>query len=134
MLEMLERHGSWTGTVFASSPSLTVFRSGALPVKGLELVVGKRQMCGDLSPESTSAILPKTPPDAVWTHDHAQTVTYIFGSSAGANFPERPLYLGNGVIVVPPCWFGQVHCPARALLGRPPQKGSGAEFVASLGP
>ncbi|MCX6870887.1 MAG: hypothetical protein NTY84_09715, partial [Verrucomicrobia bacterium] len=28
MLEMLERHGSWTGMVFASSPDLTLFRSG----------------------------------------------------------------------------------------------------------
>jgi hypothetical protein len=75
MLEMLERHGSWTGTVFTSSPGLTVFRSGALPVKGLELVVGKRQMCGDLSPESALAILQKTPPDAVWTHDQAYAIT-----------------------------------------------------------
>ena len=31
---VLERHGSRTGTVFASSPSLTLFRSAALPVKG----------------------------------------------------------------------------------------------------
>jgi hypothetical protein len=31
---VLERHGSRTGTFFAGSPSLTLFRSGALPVKG----------------------------------------------------------------------------------------------------
>jgi hypothetical protein len=31
---VLERHGSRTGTVFASSLSLTVFRSAARPVKG----------------------------------------------------------------------------------------------------
>lgn len=35
MLEVLERHGSRPGAVFASNPSLTLFRSGALPVKGL---------------------------------------------------------------------------------------------------
>ena len=68
MLAMLERHGSRTGTVFASSPSLTLFRSGALPVKGLELLVDKRRLCGDLSPESALAILQKTPPDAIWTY------------------------------------------------------------------
>ena len=89
MLEMLERHGSWTETVFASSPGLTVFRSGALPVKGLELVVGKRQMCGDLSPESALAILQKTPPDAVWTQDQTHAITSIFGPSDGTNFLER---------------------------------------------
>ena len=66
---MLDRHGSRTGTVLASSPGSTLFRSGALPVKGVELVVGKRRLCGDLSPESALAILQKTPPDAVWTHD-----------------------------------------------------------------
>ena len=27
MLEMLDRHGSQTGTVFASNPDLTLFRS-----------------------------------------------------------------------------------------------------------
>jgi hypothetical protein len=89
MLEMLERHGSRTGTVFASSPSLTVFRSGALPVKGLELVVGKRQMCGDLSPESALAILQKTPPDVVWTHDQTYATASISAPFAGTNFLER---------------------------------------------
>ena len=69
VLEMLERHGSQTGTVLASSPGPTMSRSGALPVKGLELVVGRRRLCGDLSPESALAILQKTPPDAVWIHD-----------------------------------------------------------------
>ena len=65
VLEALERHGSQTGTVFATSPSLTVFRSGALPVKGLELVLEKRRRCGALSPESALVILQKTPPDAL---------------------------------------------------------------------
>ena len=90
MLEMLERHGSWTGTVFASSPGLTVFRSGALAAKGLELVVGKRQMCGDLSPESALAILQKTPPDAIWTYgltDNSRATIYT--PFAGTNFLER---------------------------------------------
>ena len=72
---MLDCHGSRTGTLFASSPGLTEFRSGALPVKGFELVVRKRRLCGDLSPESALAILQKTPPDAVWTHDQAHAIT-----------------------------------------------------------
>ena len=61
MLEMLDRHGSRTGTVIASRPGLTVFRSGALPVKGFELVVRKRRLCGDLRPESALAILQNNP-------------------------------------------------------------------------
>jgi hypothetical protein len=89
MLEMLERHGSRTGTVYASIPGPTVFRSGALPVKGLELVVGRRRLCGDLSPESALAILQKPPPDAVWTQDQTHTITSIFGPSDGTNFLER---------------------------------------------
>jgi hypothetical protein len=89
MLEMLERHGSQTGTVFANH-SLTLFRSGALPVKGLELVVGKRQMCGDLSPESALAILQKTPPDAIWTYGLTDnSCATIYTPFAGTNFLER---------------------------------------------
>ena len=61
VLEVLERHRSQTGTVLASSPGPTLFRSGALPVKGFELVVRKRRLCGDLSPESALAILQKNP-------------------------------------------------------------------------
>jgi hypothetical protein len=89
VLEVLERHGSQTGTVLASSPGPTVFRSGALPVNGLELVVGRRRLCGDLRPESALAILQKTPPDAVWTHDQTHAITSIFGPSDGTNFLER---------------------------------------------
>ena len=88
MLEMLERYGSWTGTVFASSPNLTLFRSGALPVKGLELVVGKRRLCGDLSPESALAILQKTPPAMVLTHDQTQATASISTPFACTNFLE----------------------------------------------
>ena len=62
---MLDCHGSRTGTLFASSPGLTLFRPSALPVKGLKLVVEKRRRCGALSPESALAILQKTPPDAL---------------------------------------------------------------------
>ena len=65
VLKVLDCHGSRTGTLFASSPGLTVFRSGALPVKGLELVLEKRRRCGALSPESALAIQQKTPPDAL---------------------------------------------------------------------
>ena len=89
MLEMLERHGSQTGTVFATSPSLTVFRSGALPVKGLELVVEKRRLCGDLSPESALAILQKTPPAMVLTHDQTHATASIYSPFAGTNFLVR---------------------------------------------
>ncbi len=90
MLALLEQHGSRTGTVFGSSPSLTLFRSGALPVKGLELLVDKRQMCGDLSPESALAILQKTPPDAIWTYGLADnSCATIYTPFAGTNFLER---------------------------------------------
>jgi hypothetical protein len=88
MLEMLERHGSRTGMVFASSPDLTLFRSGALPVKGLELVVEKRRLCGDLSPESALAILQATPPAMVLTHDQTQATASISTPFAGTNFLE----------------------------------------------
>jgi|GEM_PF-1931300 len=90
MLEMLERHGSRTGTVFASSPGLALFRSGALPVKGLELVVEKRRLCGDLGPESALAILEKTPPDMIWTYDLTDNSrATIYTPFAGTNFLER---------------------------------------------
>jgi hypothetical protein len=89
MLALLVRHGSWTGTVFASSPNLTLFRSGALPVKGLELLVDKRRLCGDLSPESALAILQKTPPAMVLTHDQTHATASIYSPFAGTNFLER---------------------------------------------
>jgi hypothetical protein len=90
MLALLEQHGSCKRTVFASNPSLTLFRSGALPVKGLELLVDKRRLCGDLSPESALAILQKTPPDAIWTYgltDNSRATIYT--PFAGTNFLER---------------------------------------------
>lgn len=89
MLKMLERHGSQTGTVFAN-PSLTLFRSGAVPVKGLELLVEKRRLCGDLSPESALSILKKNPPDAIWTYDLTDNSrATIYTPFAGTNFLER---------------------------------------------
>jgi len=88
MLEMLERQGSQTGTVFAN-PSLTLFRSGAVPVKGLELLVDKRRLCGDLSPESALAILQKTPPAMVLTHDQTHATASIYSPFAGTNFLVR---------------------------------------------
>ena len=51
---------------------LSLSRSGALPVKGLELVVEKCRLCGDLSPASALAIPQKTSPDAVGIHDQTQ--------------------------------------------------------------
>ncbi len=88
VLEVLDRHGSRTGTLFASSPGLTEFRFGALPVKGLELVVEKRPLCGDLSPELALAILQKTPHDALWTHDPPQGITTIYSPFTGTKFLE----------------------------------------------
>jgi len=88
VLEVLDRHGSRTGTLFASSPGLTLFRCSALPVKGLKLVVEKRPLCGDLSPELALAILQKTPPDALWTHDPPQGITTIYSPFAGTKFLE----------------------------------------------
>jgi hypothetical protein len=88
MVAISELNGpAWRG--FISIRSLTFFRSGALSVKGLELVVGKRHLCGELSPESALAILQKTPPDAVWPHDQTHAITSIFEPSAGTNFLER---------------------------------------------
>ncbi len=89
MLQMLERYGSGSATVFASSPNLTLFRSGALPMKGLELVVEKRRLCGDLSPESALAILQKTPPAMVLTHDQTHATASIYSPFAGTDFLER---------------------------------------------
>ena len=74
---MLDCHGSRTGTLFASSPGLTLFRASALPVKGLKLVVEKRRLCGDLSSESALAILQKTPPAMVLTHDQTHATASI---------------------------------------------------------
>jgi hypothetical protein len=88
MLEMMERPASRTGTVFASRPDLTLFRSGALAVKGLELVAEKRRVCSHLSPALAIAILQKTPADAVWTHDQTQASATIYSSIANINFLE----------------------------------------------
>ena len=86
--EVQDSHGSRTGTLFASSCGLTLFRSSALPVKGLKLVVEKRRRCGALSPESALAILQKTPPDALWTHDPPQGITTIYSPFAGTKYLE----------------------------------------------
>ena len=64
-------------------------RSGALPVKGLELVLEKRCLCGELSPASALAILQKTPPDAVGIHDQTHAITSINSPLAITNFLER---------------------------------------------
>jgi hypothetical protein len=89
MLKMRVRHASRTGTVFASCPDLTLFRSGALAVKGLERVVEKRRVCSDLSPASAIAILQKTPADAVWTQSLTDTEASIYRPFASTNYWER---------------------------------------------
>jgi hypothetical protein len=52
-------------------------------------VYGKRRLCGNRSPESALAILQKSPPYVVRTHDHTYAITSICGPSDGANFLER---------------------------------------------
>ena len=56
---------------------LSLSRSGALPVKGLELVLEKRRRSGALSPASALAIPQKTTPDAVGIHDQTQAIATI---------------------------------------------------------
>ena len=68
---------------------LSLSRSGALPVKGLELVLEKRRLCGELSPASALAILQKTPPTMVLTHDQTQATATIYSLLAVTNFLER---------------------------------------------
>ena len=58
-------------------------------VKGLELVVEKRRLCGDLSPESALAILQKTPPAMVLTYSQTPDTATIYSPFAGTNFLER---------------------------------------------
>jgi hypothetical protein len=53
-------------------------RFGALPVKSLELVLEKRRRSGALSPASALAILQKTPPAMVLTHDQTQATATIY--------------------------------------------------------
>ena len=57
-------------------------------MKGLELVVEKRRLCGDLSSESALAILQKTPPAMVLTHDQTHATASIYSPSADTNFLE----------------------------------------------
>jgi len=52
-------------------------------------VYGKRRLCGNRSPESALAILQKSPPDVVWTHDQTHATASNCGPSDGANFLER---------------------------------------------
>jgi len=68
---------------------LSLSRSGALPMKGLELVLEKRRLCGELSPASALAILQKPPPDAVGIHDQTQATATIYSPLAVTNFLER---------------------------------------------
>ena len=57
-------------------------------MKGLELVVEKRRLCGDLSSESALAILQKTPPAMALTHYQTHATASIYSPSADANFLE----------------------------------------------
>ena len=88
VLKVLDCHGSRTGTLFASSPGLTFFRSSALPVKDLKLVVEKRRLCGDLTSESALMILQETPPAMVLTQDQTHATASIYSPSADTNFLE----------------------------------------------
>ena len=68
---------------------LSLSRSGALPVKGLELVLEKRRLCGELSPASALAIPQKTPLDAVGIHDQTQASAIIYSPLAVTHFLEQ---------------------------------------------
>jgi hypothetical protein len=52
-------------------------------------VFGKRRLCGNRSPESALAILQKSPPDVVWTHDQPHAITSNCGLADSTNFMER---------------------------------------------
>ena len=64
---------------------LSLSRSGALPVKSLELVLEKRRRSGALSPASALAILQKTPAAPVWTQSLTDTEASIYRPFASAN-------------------------------------------------
>lgn len=68
---------------------LSLSRFGALPVKSLELVLEKRRLCGELSPASALAILQKTPPAMVLSHDQTHAAASIYSPLTGPNFLER---------------------------------------------
>lgn len=74
---VLERHGSRTGTVLASNPGPTSFRRAAGEEVKSVSVYGKRRLCGNRSPESALAILQKSPPYVVRTHDQTYATTSI---------------------------------------------------------
>ena len=52
-------------------------------------VYGKRRLCGNRSPESALAIVQKSPPAAVWTHDQTHATTSNCGPFDSTNFMER---------------------------------------------
>ena len=58
-------------------------------MKGLELVLEKRRLCGDLSPASALAIPQKTPPAMVLTHDQTHAAASIYSPLAVTNFLEH---------------------------------------------
>ena len=68
---------------------LSLSRSGALPVKSLELVLEKRSRSGALSPASALAIPQKTPPAVVLTHDQTHAAASIYSPLAVTNFLEH---------------------------------------------
>jgi hypothetical protein len=52
-------------------------------------VYGKYRLCGNRSPESALAILQKSPPDVVWTHDQTHATASNCGPFDSTNFMER---------------------------------------------
>jgi hypothetical protein len=64
-------------------------RSGALPVKGLELVVEKCRLCGDLSPASALGDPAKDPARCCGDPRPARSIATIYSPFAGTNFLER---------------------------------------------
>ena len=52
-------------------------------------VFGKRRLCGNRSPESALAILQKSPPDVVRTHDQTHATTSNCGPFDSTKFLKR---------------------------------------------
>ena len=73
-------------------------------MKGLELELEKRRLCGELSPASALAILQKTPPTMVLTHDQTQATATIYSLFAGINFLER-YYVKSRENAADPQWI-----------------------------
>jgi hypothetical protein len=67
----------WNGFPQHSWSHIVPFRRAAGEEVKSVSVYGKYRLCGNRSPESALAILQKSPPDVVWTHDQSHAITSI---------------------------------------------------------